>query len=246
MRRTHQAQFDFRGSACDKARQRFSLARRAAFQQVSEAAKRKPGLVVADVPAGGGYVKSYLPDGCKWLGHEPCASFSSHGGQTEPSLPLVPLPWSDGHVDAAISLARIHHVEDKRSLFSDLFRVARSGGRLVASDMATVTAVARFLDGYVSARNSMGHEGVFLDERTLDALKQAGWTVEHAGNWPFHWASARRPDMAAFCHALFDLRTFSEAQTLKALESNLGVEDLPGGAGVYVLVADGRGCAAHS
>jgi hypothetical protein len=34
--------------------------------------------------------------------------------------------------------------------------------------------------------------------------------------------------MATFCHCLFDLRTTSEADTLVAIESQLGVDDLPG------------------
>lgn len=229
MRRTYQAHFDVRGSAYDQAMQRFPLARQAEFRQAVEAARLRPGMVVADVPAGGGYLKSHLPDGCQWLGHEPCASFTHHGESARSSLPLLPLPWPDAYVDVAISLAGIHHVEDKYPLFSALFRVVRAGGRLVVSDVAAGSAVAAFLDGYVGAHNSTGHEGVFLDEQTLDDLEQAGWMVEQAEMRDFHWAFVTRGDMAAFCHGLFDLRTCSESDTLSALETSLGIDDLPGG-----------------
>jgi len=186
-------------------------------------------MVVADVPAGGGYLQGYLPDGCIWWGHEPCASFTNHQSGGNQSVPLLPLPWPNGSVDAAISLAGVHHIDDKRPLFAELYRVAKPGGRLVVSDVASGSSVAQFLDGYVGEHNSTGHEGVFLDERTLQALRAAGWTIEHSELQHFHWRFTDRKAMAEFCLELFDLRTSSVADTQSAIETQLGVTDLSEG-----------------
>jgi SAM-dependent methyltransferase len=209
--------------------QRYPEARSQEFMQAIEAAQLSPGMVVADVPAGGGYMQRYLPKGCSWLGHEPCASFTHHGTGTRNSIPLLPLPWSDASLDAAITLAGVHHLDDKRPLFAELRRVIKPRGRLVVSDVATGSPEAQFLDGYVGANNRTGHEGAFLDESTLEALYETGWVVENSSLRNFHWIFADRVDMAAFCHELFDLHTARVADTWFAIETQLGVADLPSG-----------------
>jgi len=229
MIQSYQEHFNQRGSAYDLAMQKFPGARQAEFLQAITAAQLKPGMVVADVPAGGGYLKGYLPEGCTWCGHEPCASFTNHGARQEIAVPLVPLPWANESADVAISLAGVHHIEDKTPLFADFYRVVKPGGRLVVSDVAKGSAVARFLDGYVGAHNSTGHEGVFLDECTVDELQKSGWSIAEAGVRNFHWLFSSRLDMARFCHALFDLRTSSEDDTRLAIETTLGVDDLSDG-----------------
>jgi SAM-dependent methyltransferase len=227
--KTYQELFDQRGSAYDRAMRRYPDARRQEFEQAVAAAGLGPGMVVADVPAGGGYLQAYLPPGCTCLGHEPCASFTNHGAVAGQPAPLLPLPWGHASVDAAISLAGVHHLDDKRPLFSELRRVVRPGGRLVVSDVATASAVARFLDGYVGGHNSTGHEGAFLDERTLRELAEAGWIVEKAAIRDFQWVFPDRTAMAVFCHELFDLRSSSLADTQAAIEDQLGVNTLANG-----------------
>lgn len=229
MTKTYQEHFDQRGLAYDRAMQRHPEARRQEFLQAIEAANLTPGMVVADVPAGGGYLQRYLLKGCAWHGHEPCASFAHHAQGVQDSVSLLPLPWAEASVDVAISLAGIHHVDDKRPLFVELHRVLKPGGRLVVSDVATGSSVAEFLDGYVGTFNSTGHEGVFLDEHTLEDLRDTGWVVEKSELCEFHWVFVDRNAMAAFCHELFDLRKASVADTQTAIETQLGVANLPDG-----------------
>jgi len=227
--KTYQMLFDTRGGAYDHAMRCHPDARRQEFEQVIAAVRTVPGMRIADVPAGGGYLQDYLPAGCTWLGHEPCASFSRHGAVPLGAAALLPLPWQDASVDAAISLAGVHHLEDKRSLFAELHRVVKPGGRLVVSDVAEGSAVALFLDGYVGANNSTGHEGMFLSDQTQREMHEVGWSVEQAELCHFHWQFADRDTMAAFCHHLFDLRTSSQADTREAIESQLGVVQIKSG-----------------
>ena len=110
--------FQLRGATYDGAMARFPEARREEFLNTIARAALAPGALVADVPAGGGYLARYLPEGCTWLGHEPCASFGH--GATEQDRDLLPLPWAEASIDAALSIAGVHHLDDKMPL-SDRF-----------------------------------------------------------------------------------------------------------------------------
>ena len=226
---SYQELFDQRGSAYDRAMRLYPNARKNEFMQAIEAAQLKHDMVVADVPAGGGYMQAFLPNGCIWQGHEPCASFGHHVINEGNITPLLPLPWANESVDAAISLAGLHHIEDKRPLFADLLRVVKPKGKLVISDVATDSKVAHFLDGYVGANNSTGHDGIYLDQHTLQDLAQVGWNIESSSMADFLWEFNGRQQMATFCHGLFVLRRSTEDETLDAIESILGVEELADG-----------------
>ncbi|CAB0151195.1 hypothetical protein PSI9734_01608 [Pseudidiomarina piscicola] len=251
MAKSYQEHFEQRGSAYDRAMLRFPEARRQEFEQVIAAGRLAPGMKIADVPAGGAYLCAFLPPGCEYQAHEPCASFTNHGQGGQPlqckddfsrgaapsekgdgaqgGLPLLPLPWADDEIDVAISLAGVHHLADKRPLFRELKRVIKPGGRLALSDVAKGSKVATFLDGYVGDFNSTGHDGIFLDRSTLQDLESAGFVIEQRHLNDFHWTFANRDDMATFCHELFDLQKSNVADTQRAIEQQLGVTDYPDG-----------------
>ena len=227
--RTYTELFDLRGSAYDRAMRRYPNARDAEFEQVVNCAGLRPGMVVADVPAGGGYLARYLPAGCACVGHEPCDGFVHHGVKTEPGRPFLPLPWKDDSIDVVISLAGVHHMEDKRPFWRETLRVTRPGGRFVLSDAAEGSAVAKFLDGFVGDFNSTGHDGVFLCESDLKDLSQAGWRILAAEQVAYHWRFAGRDEMADFCQGLFDISTASRTRVGEAIERDLGCDGLSDG-----------------
>lgn len=222
--------FQFRGATYDGAMTRFPDARREEFLNTIARADLKPGALVADVPAGGGYLAKYLPADCAWLGHEPCASFGH--GATGQDRDLLPLPWADAGVDAALSIAGVHHLDDKMPLFTELGRVVRPGGRLVLADVHEASAVSRFLDGWVDRHNSTGHVGSYLGDHTLGELRRAGWDILSAERVPFHWRFANLSDMGEFAHRLFDLRTCAPEETARTIAADLGVDPLPDGVGM--------------
>lgn len=216
--------FALRGAAYDRAMHAFPGARRMEFQQAVERMPFVPGMVVADVPAGGGYLKPYLPPDCKWWPHEPCASFNAHGADSAGLNDghFLPLPWDAGSVDAVFSIAGVHHFEDKRPLFTELHRVVKPGGALVLSDVAADSAVARFLDDYVGSCNSTGHEGHYLDEQTLVELTSTGWQVELCEVVACPWVLPDTAAMVEFCRGLFDIRRSTPIETAEAIKRHLG------------------------
>lgn len=222
--------FQLRGATYDGAMTRFPDARREEFLNTIARATLGPGALVADVPAGGGYLAKYLPRDCTWLGHEPCAAFGH--GATGQDVDLLPLPWADAGVDAALSIAGVHHLDDKLPLFGELARVVRPGGRLVLADVHEASAVSRFLDGWVDRHNSTGHVGSYLGDGTLGELRRAGWEILSADRVPFHWRFANVDDMGEFAHRLFDLRTSTPEETARTIAADLGVDPLPDGVGM--------------
>lgn len=216
--------FELRGTSYDIAMRRYPEARRAEFAQVIDAAGLRSGMVAGDVPAGGGYLQAFLPAGCEYQGHEPCGAFAPHHNTGLRPVPLLPLPWPDHALDVVISLAGIHHVDDKAALFHEMHRVTRSGGRLVISDVAEGSAVARFLDGFVGRHNSTGHEGSYLNAETSQLLHEAGWRVKRDETLRIPWHFHDEAELAEFCTLLFDIRRAAPAEIIQAVSERLGIQ----------------------
>jgi SAM-dependent methyltransferase len=226
---SYEKMFADRGSAYDRAMRRFPGARSAEFAQIVARLKALPGETVADVPAGGGYLRAHLPEGVRWLGHEPCASFH---GAAQGGLPLLPFPWATASVDHLVCLAGLHHQADKRGFYAEVRRVLRPGGRFVLSDVPVGSVVAGFLDEFVGAHNSTGHDGIYLDDRCADELAAVGLRVLTDEVLAFPWVFADAASLGEFCHGLFDLRTVGPAETGAAAVARLGLHDVTAGVGL--------------
>ncbi|WP_343347304.1 methyltransferase domain-containing protein [Sphingomicrobium sp. XHP0239] len=224
--------FDQRGSSYDRAMQAFPAARAEEFRQLLAPLVPRSAMIIGDVPAGGGYLRAYIAEGCEWVRHEPCADFTTHAGQDQTErngVALYPFPWKDESIDAVVSLAGIHHLEDKRRFFAEAHRVTRPQGDFVVSDVARDHPVAAFLDEFVGAYNSTGHEGLYLDEGTGEELRSAGWSIVDDRANDYHWVFPDRSAMIAFVRRLFDIGTIEDGEIGAAIDDRLGVDDLRSG-----------------
>ncbi|MCG8669450.1 MAG: class I SAM-dependent methyltransferase [Pseudomonadales bacterium] len=215
--------FHTRGSAYDNAMHQFPNARDQEFQQVIDRARIRDNCAIIDVPAGGQYLKGHLPESCNYQPHEPCSTFTG----SDIASQLLPLPFSNKSADIAISLAGVHHIEDKEPLFKDIFRVIKPQGQFILSDVTHDSPVAHFLDEYVGKHNSTGHNGIYLDENTASEIQQAGWSIQSKEQVNYHWKFDNKEDMAQFCNTLFDLRNTSIKQTINAIDDYLKIDTLP-------------------
>lgn len=222
--------FQERGNAYHQAMRRWPAARCDDFRLPLQWLALRPGERLIDVPAGGGYLRRYIPDSCGWFGHEPCASF--HDSTAALDQRLLPLPWHDGFAHAAISIAGVHHLEDKQPLFGELARALMPGGRLVLADVHQDSAVARFLDDFVGRHNSTGHQGSYLDAGTSVQLGRAGFTVLRAEHLQYCWRFADHADMGRFCRMLFAMEGITDAEVAEAIGQHLGTVECDYGIGM--------------
>jgi SAM-dependent methyltransferase len=222
--------FHARGGAYHEAMQRWPDARREEFALPLEWGAPRPGEVVLDVPAGGGYLRRYLPAACRYLGHEPCASFAD--ADSIGDRDLLPLPWGGASADLAFSIAGVHHLEDKQPLYRELHRVLKPGGRLVLADAHVASGVARFLDDFVGRYNSTGHSGIYLDDRTAAEVAASGFSILRSERVHYAWWFPDRRTMGAFARLLFDVRRASVDDVVEAIERKLGTVERGGEVGM--------------
>lgn len=126
MNQTYEQIFLKRADAYQKAMELFPNARDREFQLVVELARIMPGEVVCDAPAGGGYLRDYLPEDIgSYLAVETAPDFTGRCPMGEADLvvesPLHRIALDDNSIDVCISLAGSHHLESK-SRFSTKLR----------------------------------------------------------------------------------------------------------------------------
>lgn len=220
--------FAERGSKYDQAMRQVPGSRQPEFMAVvDELPENRPGLVL-DVPAGGGYLKQYLPSGFRYTSYEPVGSFSD-GSQADAERSLLPFPQDACSVDFVLSVAGVHHFPDKTPVFDEMLRVIRPEGQLILADVHAQSKVASFLDGYIDASNSTGHKGYYLGENTIRELESCGWRIDSARRKHYHWLFESEQQMSEYCHLLFDIRHPDTAKTRLQIREDLGVEQLPDG-----------------
>ncbi|MBT8146684.1 MAG: class I SAM-dependent methyltransferase [Gammaproteobacteria bacterium] len=234
--------FAARGSKYDKAMKQVPESRREEFMAVVDELPASQSAVVLDVPAGGGYLRGYLPARFEYRSYEPVSSFKS-GSQEDVERSLLLFPQGSESVDVVASVAGIHHFQDKEPLFREMARVTRPGGQLILADVHHQSSVAAFLDGYVDASNSTGHRGFYLGDHTLEELENCGWHVSSAQRKHYHWMFGSEQQMAEYCHLLFDICHSDFAETRMNIEESLGIDQLDDGRfgmrwELFVIVAE--------
>jgi SAM-dependent methyltransferase len=193
-------------------------ARRAEFEQLFARQPLAAGETILDLPAGGGYLRGFIPAGCTLAAYELTAGFSGREAVLDPDA-----AWNLGRFDRVVCLAALHHIEDKVGFLAKLAGQLAPGGRLHAGDVDRASPIAEFLDGFVGRFNGTGHAGAYLDRETferIDGLSLAAYEIRDCA-WRFPSEAA----LVAFCTGLFGLRGCPADALLAALERHVGIAE---------------------
>lgn len=227
--------FSERAHLYHRAMAAFPLARRSEFEAMVGPLAGREVSSVCDLPSGGGYLAAYLHPRWRYAAVEPTDAFADlcrlEPGQELIRSPLTSVPRADASFDAVISLAGLHHEQDKLAILREAARLLRPGGAAVIADVAAGSNEDRFLNGFVDANSAMGHHGDFLDEQFPLDVKQAGFSIDSDELVATPWRFENRADAAAFATDLFGVSATPDVVE-QALRSTVGIEDRDGGVAV--------------
>ncbi|MEP5611582.1 MAG: methyltransferase domain-containing protein [Cyclobacteriaceae bacterium] len=176
---------------------------------------------ILDLPAGGGYLKRYLPPNLSYLAYDFSGEFDdNHTGVRKCKEATIDL--SSESVDVVASLAALHHIVDRDSFYGEMHRTLKSNGQFILGDVVEGSKPDYFLNVFVNRWNSMGHTGRFMDaEVDSHELEGAGFSVEFRRK-SFYWNFQNKTEAMDFFRNLFYLdKNPSKKELFEAL-SQLG------------------------
>ena len=236
---TYQDIFKLRADSYHAAMAEFPVARQQEFEHAVQFLDLEPEHRLCDVPSGGGYLADFVStDRIHFQFLETSSQFAAHCPRSpyhqvaECELEAA-LPLPDASMDRILSLAALHHVDDKKGICREFARVLRNGGKLVVADVEEGSGAARFLNEFVDRFNSMGHCGLFLNADNIQDIDDCGLQVSAVVRPPLHWSFSSREEMVRFCKHLFGLDLASS-------------EDVLAGIGDYLSLTESRGYCAMS
>lgn len=226
----YMATFDSRGHSYNEAMARWPLAREAERVALLQRLECRPGQTIVDAPAGGGYVAdgvaASLDGNVRIVCVEPSARFAGPiAGRHRTlvnQLDKVELPAQS--VDRVASLAGLHHIEDRRSIYREWARLLKRGGRIAVGDVASDTGTGEFLNIFVDRHTPGGHAGIFIEQSEfIDDLGAAGFSVVEESLQRVPWRFTDLESLGKFCKRLFGIETADVHTTIRELDRLVGI-----------------------
>ncbi|VAW72745.1 hypothetical protein MNBD_GAMMA15-1894 [hydrothermal vent metagenome] len=225
---TYRDIFQERGASYDRAMRRYPKARDEEFRALIDSADIQPLDAVCDFPSGGNYLPRYLPESVDVYAVEQCPQFISKPHGTTGSQVIISNPEKIGiksnSMDCFVSLAGIHHIENKMPLFKEMQRILKPGGRFCIGDVYSGSPVEEFLDTIVDQYNSQRHHGAYLNDSTCGDLRLASLQIDAFEIKKYGWNFENRQQLIEFCSLLFRLDKIEAALFYDATASILGID----------------------
>jgi SAM-dependent methyltransferase len=218
--------FEKRGDLYHKAMMLYPQARREEFNNIIDIANIRDGDLICDIPSGGGYMKNFINKRIEIISIETSQAFAkSCKANTASDVILTNLDRvaiKSNSVDRVLSLAGLHHIEDKLSFYSESHRILKSKGKLLIADARQDAMVSTFLDVFVNEHNSMGHRGAYLNENTQGEIENCGFDVVYSSSLKYHWRFSSLDDMLTYFQLLFGIDKGTHDQILHGITRYLG------------------------
>jgi SAM-dependent methyltransferase len=221
--------FNARGRNYHEAMRRFPRAREEEFRNVLDHASLRDGQTVCDYPSGGGYLENFLTHDVDLVLLETSQIFLQCAAEHSRARRLLvhdgKIPMPPQSADRFISLAGLHHVGDKCSLFAEVHRCLKPSGQFIIADAGENSGVARFLNGFVHEHSEEGHEGIFINPATRAELEECGFKVTFMQPIAYPWKFDSIHDMTEYCRLMFGITRATPAEIEKAIRALLGIKN---------------------
>ena len=229
MKSDYETIFQQRGRSYDRAMQLYPNAREMEFTRLFDHTEKRNIRSLLDIPSGGGYLRTYIPEDCELVEYEPCGEFLEGHNRiiTDASLENPVLPRD--RFDAIVCLAALHHVKEKDRFFRACCDALTPGGVLLLGDVCQDSSISRYLDEFAGMHNGTGHKGYYLTaDDAADLLAGSGFSLVEAKVKACPWQFAAQHSMLEFCRLLFGLQSVSDELLGKHLEERIGVRNEDG------------------
>lgn len=219
--------FEYRGVKYDDAMRQFPSARDQEFGTALSFIDFDSVSVVCDIPSGGGYLRRFLNKDISLVCVEESDDFyelcpvSSNTTRLKGSLDSV-LPVETDLADVIFSIAGLHHLQDKRNIVNEFYRITKPTGEVVIADVSLACITAPWLNVFVHENNSVGHDGIFLDKHFDQMVEEAGFSVLFNKIVRYDWVFESELSMVKFCRSLFGIDLCSDEDILEGIKKYLG------------------------
>ncbi|HLO49239.1 MAG TPA: class I SAM-dependent methyltransferase [Kamptonema sp.] len=219
--------FNQRASLYHQAMLSYPLARAIEFKNIITLSELKDNLIICDVPSGGCYLSNFIQENLKIISIETSSQFLKIAQKTvnntvELCEDITNISLLSSSIDRVISLAGLHHVENKLNFYKEAYRLLKPSGILCIADVFEDSKVAQFLNIFVDKYNSIGHQGNFLNEKTKEEMESINFQVVHNAAISYHWCFDSVASMVDYCQMLFGLDKANHNQILAGIEKYLG------------------------
>lgn len=200
--------FDQRAKDYIKALNIFPDIRRDEFNNFIKLLQLKENENFLDAPCGTGICAAFINKSIQYTGLDPCATFANYGknnGLNTVQANMEQQIFPQNNFDVIGSLAGVHHISDRKALYSEWYRILKPRGRLIVLDVREASRPSSFLNDFVDQYNSMGHQGLFLNDDDIKLLNLIGFKDVKYKEIESKWIALNKDTMCTFMRTMFTL-----------------------------------------